>query len=345
MRCAALNTGPDFHLLDHIAPLSHLIQMPLFLTDEKNYELTLRYYPKIEAHYMPDLEHNLAQFAERFDVLFECKYWAPYLKRLFRDLYRKNMVLVFCPHGQSDKGYSTPLLAPYAEQDIVLRYGELMKEMLSDLNVKSNSVRIGNYRLHFYLQNKMFFDAIAEKEIFSQLSPQKKTLLYAPTWRDADQATSFFRWAPSLLSELPDDWNLILKIHPLLEQRDPANYYKIAALADRSNTLLVSEFPLVYPLLARSDAYLGDYSSVGYDFLTFRRPMFFFLNPSLPRGKLHSCGIILDSPKNLFRNMDPYLVKDQIALEHHAFGDAMSEKEIRREILKKCLEIQEKDTA
>ena len=127
MRCAAVNSGPDFHLLDHIAPLAHLMNMPLLLTEEKNFELARRYYPQVDAQYHPDLEHRLSFLAEQFDALFECKYWAPHLKRLFRDLYRKDMRLVFCPHGQSDKGYAAPLLSLYSTQDLVLLYGELLK--------------------------------------------------------------------------------------------------------------------------------------------------------------------------------------------------------------------------
>ncbi len=300
MRLAALNTGPDFHLLDHIAPLASLMNMPLFLTEEKNSELAEKYYPQVQSIYLPDLEHRLSYFADTFDALFECKYWAPHLKQLFSDLYSKNMRLVFCPHGQSDKGYATPLLAPYMEQDIVLVYGQLMQEMLRELKVPARSVVVGNFRHTFYLAHQSFYDELVEKEIFSHLPRNKKTLLYAPTWNDADQATSFFESAPALFSEIPEEWNLLIKVHPLLEQRDPVHYYRIAALAERPNIHLLSEFPPIYPILARADAYLGDYSSVGYDFLPFGRPMLFLVKPSLPQGRLHACGTILHSPHSIF---------------------------------------------
>ena len=333
MRCAAFNTGPDFHQLDHIAPLANAMKMPLILTEEKNFELAQRYYPITETEYFPDLEHRLSDLADRFEALFECKYWQPHLKSLFRDLFRKEMQLVFCPHGQSDKGYSAPLLAPYSTQDLVLLYGDLLKEMLGELGVAANFALTGNYRLSFYLENKSFYDSIAEKEVFSHLPKENKTLLYAPTWRDADEATSFFQWAPLLFEEIPSHWNLLLKLHPLLEQRDPARFYRIAALADRrSNIVLVSEFPPVYPLLARADAYLGDYSSVGYDFLYFQRPMFFLLHPSLPLGKLHSCGTVLDSPKTLFSKIEQNesLAIEQKCLYLHAFGETKID--LRKEV-------------
>lgn len=312
------------------------MKMPLFTTEEKNFDLASRYYPQVHAQYAPDLEHNLGLIAQQFDALFECKYWAPHLKSLFRDLFRKEMRLVFCAHGQSDKGYATPLLLPYSTQDFVLLYGDLLKEMISELGAKANFAFTGNYRLAFYQQFKTFYDEIADREIFSLLPRNNRTLLYAPTWSDADQSTSFFESASLLFSELPPDWNLILKLHPLLEQREPSRFYRIAALADKKpNILLVSEFPPVYPILSRADAYLGDYSSVGYDYLFFQRPMYFLLHPTLPKGRLQACGTLLDSLKTLFSELEkPKNFREkQASLYRHAFGENRTEEEVRKNIL------------
>lgn len=304
MRKAALNTGPDFHLLDHIGPLSFLNDMPLFIEDEKNFTLSSHYYPMVKAEYLPDIERSLGFFAQNFDILYECKYWQPHLKQLFKDLYNKDMRLIFCSHGQSDKGYATPLLSPYSTQEEALIYGDLLKDMLQEMNISANLMVTGNYRLAFYQKHKGFYDALAEREIFSRLPKNQKTVLYAPTWKDADQSTSFFNSAKSLFSSFPDNWNLIVKVHPLLEMRNPAEYYHLAALIEKKpNRLLVSEFPPVYPILAKSDIYLGDYSSVGYDFLYFERPMFFSLHPNLPKGRIHSCGAILNDPADLFAEL------------------------------------------
>jgi hypothetical protein len=303
MRCAALNTGLEFHSLDHIAPLADQMQMPLLITEERTAELARHYYPWVEIRLMPDLEFRLAEIAEQFDVLFECKYWAPHLKSLFKNLYHKDMHLVFCPHGQSDKGFQAPLLAPYALQDSVLLYGNLMIQMLKELAIWpsiSQYAIVGNYRLQFYQRHRSFYDSLIAKEI--PLDPKRRTLLYAPTWRDADAATSFFEHGVKVISQLPSDWNLIVKVHPLLEQRDPAHFYAIAALVDKQpNAFLVHECPLVYPLLARADVYLGDASSVGYDFLFFERPLYFF--PSETPGRLRSCGQVIDPDRNIYAQL------------------------------------------
>lgn len=318
MRCAALNTGSDFHLLDHIAPLAEWIQMPLITTEELNTTLARHYYPQVEVLYVPDLEFKLGDIAATFDVLFECKYWQPHLKTLFRQLFNKEMHLVFCPHGQSDKGYRTPLLAPYAEQDAVLLYGPLMIDMLKQLNIPiPNHAIVGNYRLEFYRKYRPFYDALAAQEI--PLNPSKKTLLYAPTWRDADDASSFFKYGAQIIAELPADWNLILKLHPLIEQRSPAEFYALSGLAEKkSNLFLIDKFPPVYPLLAMADVYLGDHSSVGYDFLSFNRPLYFL--PTDAPGRLHASGTTVDPSKNIYGQLEHAQPKDHTALYQLAFS-------------------------
>lgn len=329
MRCAAFNTGSEFHMLDHIAPLAELMQMPIITTEEQNFELACRYYPQVKTHLISDLEFKLSEIAEQFDVLFECKFWGSHLKSLFKQFYNKDMRLVFCPHGQSDKGIQS--LAQYPLQDVVLLYGDLLIEMLQKLNLWpkiTNYAFVGNYRLQFYRKYQTFYDQLANEEVFSKLNSQNKTLLYAPTWKDADQSTSFFTHGAKVISQLPTDWNLILKLHPLLEQRDPAQFYKIATLIDqRPNAILLNEFPPVYPILSRADAYLGDFSSVGYDYLAFNRPLFFF--PSKLSGKLHSCGRMIDPDTNIYAQLDkanPFEEK-QRELYRFAFKEILNPKD------------------
>ncbi len=316
MRYAAFNTGPDYHLLDHIAPLAEWFQCPLFVTEELNDELAKRFYPQVTVHFTPDLEFRLGDIAKEFDILFECKYWQPHLKLLFQTLYKKEMRLVFCPHGQSDKGYQAPVLAPYALQDAILVYGNLMLDMLKELGIKAPEHHIvGNYRLAFYQKYRTFYDSLVPR-----IDPSKKTLLYAPTWQDLDDASSFFRYGSKVISELPTDWNLLLKIHPLLKLRNPIQYDLLFDQIQKPNLYWIDEFPPIYPILALADVYLGDASSVGYDFLYFEKPLYFF--PTQNPGKLHACGTILDTTKPLYPQFEkPHLKKEeQKALYQYAFG-------------------------
>jgi CDP-glycerol glycerophosphotransferase (TagB/SpsB family) len=287
------------------------------------------YYPEVEVRCWPDLPFRLRDLAEEFDTLFNCQYWEPSFKECFRTLFHKEMELVFCPHGQSDKGYKSPLLELYKFQDVVLLYGQLLQDMLIELNIWDETKahrHIGNYRQSYHQLHQVRERKLAEQAIFSKLSPLNKTLLYAPTWKDADGATSFFLESERLIRQLPSDWNLILKLHPLLAERDPALFYRMTTLEERKpNFVVVHQFPLIYAILERIDAYLGDYSSIGYDVLAFRKPMFFWQLPHLPPARLHTCGQILDSKEPPFKQIEQGMkvakqfVEKQSALYKYAF--------------------------
>lgn len=95
-----------------------------------------------------------------------------------------------------------------------------------------------------------------------------------------------------MIATLPDNHNLIVKLHPNLVQQEA---FKVETLIEKyqgkQNLLFLTEFPPVYPLLALVDVYIGDMSSVGYDFLAFDRPMF-FLNQNL-RDRENDMGLYL----------------------------------------------------
>lgn len=290
MRWSALHLGAE-HLLDHIAPLCDHLNMPLYAED-----LTLikKYYPQIQTIEIDHLEKSWGMLAQKTDVLFRCGYWPKHLKKMMLDLFQKDMYFVFCPHGQSDKGLHSSLLEPYAEQELVILYGPLMQEMLDARGIgsKIKSVTIGNYRLSFSQRHQRFYNQLVQKEIFSHLKNQP-TILYAPTWQDIEDSSSFFHFGRRLIEQAPFHWNVIVKPHPLIEDRHPVHYHSILSAAQKkTNVLILERFPPIYPLLQRIDVYLGDGSSVGYDFLFFERPMFFL--PSKYPGRLTECGMMLD---------------------------------------------------
>lgn len=305
--CAVLSTHKT-SFLDHIAPLASLLEIPLLVNDEKNRERLQRYYPEVQVRYLADLEFHLREIAEEFDVLFNCDYWSVAQRCAFQLYTQKRIQLVFCPHGQSDKGYKSPFLTPYGWQETILLYGSLMQEMLQSLQLWEQipkKVIVGNYRHVYYERYKDRMRRQVEEEVFSRFEKKQKTLLYAPTWNDLEGSGTFFEWGERLLQELPADWNLVLKVHPEISEKEPALYYQLSLLEEkRPNFLLVEDFPLVYPLLEKIDVYLGDYSSIGYDCLVFQKPLYFFQKPHLTDALLHSCGSILDPKKPLFLQIE-----------------------------------------
>lgn len=330
-RYCAVNTSSEIFYLDHICPLASLLKIPLIVSDEKNAALTQKYYSEVDLHYFPDLDFRLGELADRFDALISCDYWRPELRFQFSYLYRKDMRLILCPHGQSDKGYKAPSLAPYSYQREVLLYGDLMKKMLQELGLFdsiASPITVGNFRYLYYQTFKEKLSKIVEREVFSHLNPGCKTLLYAPTWKDLDGSTSFFEGIEKLFKEAPKDWNVIVKMHPLLASRDLGFLDRLSFFQEKHrNFLFLHELPFVYPILERIDAYLGDYSSVGYDVLAFQKPMFFFKAKDLPEAKLHTCGQILEDANDLFSSIEKGLkvavryVPLQQALYSKAFNE------------------------
>lgn len=302
LRSAAISTGPDTHL-DHLSPICALMNIPLIVLDEKNALLAKEFYPQIEIQSMEPQELSLDFLASQLDVIYECgKFWALELLPLLQLLYQKKMRIVFCPHGNSDK--ETAVFYKQGEffQDISLIYGKQMREVMKRnqaLKTVNHLIEIGNVRRSFYLHHKNHFDQIAQKTIFSHLDPRKKTLLYAPTWHTKESPSSFFKHCSHLIDQLSIDYNLIVKLHPLLEESHPAEtFYVMEKYKEKkSPAFFLKEFPAIYCLLEKIDLYMGDFSSIGYDFLIYDRPMI-FLNPRDKKSPLHQCGQCVEETKN-----------------------------------------------
>ena len=80
MRCCAWNNSPTSQFVDHISPLSSLMDMPLIISHENNAVLTAKYYPEVKVRYWPDLEFRLKELAEEFDAVFACDFSLPKIK-------------------------------------------------------------------------------------------------------------------------------------------------------------------------------------------------------------------------------------------------------------------------
>lgn len=343
-KAAAIHLDRDFHILDHIVPLAYVLKIPLIIAEEQSFELCKTYYPMVESRFIPYGELSNEYVVNNFDFLFACKFWQIGYSEFLRNRFGKNIKLIFCPHGHSEKGRiaTAQLLESYIYQDGVLLYGEGLKELLQENEVWDkirNFAFISNYRASFYLENRTFYDALIDK-MTSHLSKKNKTILYAPTWKDAEDSTSFFFFYPKLIEQLGSDFNLIVKLHPLLEERNPSLFYATLKNFERDNVLILHDFPPVYPVLNKVDLLLGDYSSVNYDFLFFKKPLFFL--ESERNLLIHKAAKIL--PKSAHKNIFSYISQElpkwpqkitqlQEDLYHHTFGKLMHINEIRERIV------------
>ncbi len=346
---AALNFGEDMiYRLDHLMPLCDLLQMPLFVHDRYSYELCEALYPANNAKILEEKEslNTLAQF----DLLFVSdKFTARDLGQLLRTFCHKNVRFFYVPHGNSDKGHITLKMDQFQWQDMALIYGKQMHQRLQQFDLLRKirqTVRIGNLRKQYYLRHQKFFDRKTQ-QAFPQLAEKKFTILYAPTWNDGENTSSFSLICSKLAKSLPNDCRIIIKLHPFLEKFSPQD---VACLTERyrdhENVLVTSSFPLVYPLLQQSDVYLGDFSSMGYDFLYFNRPMF-FIDPDCRKSSssedkyLYRCGI--EIPKSSWNNPLSYIfahLKQNSRLKElrretysYAFDEDYSMETLKKEIL------------
>ena len=216
-------------------------------------------------------------------------------------LHQKCLINVWCPHGNSDKGHSSYFMEGLSKEKRAFVYGQKMMDFLKEKGAfeqLEDLFILGNYRYKYYLQHIEFYQNILEEKL--PINRKHRTLLYAPTWKDSERSSSFEIAHSFLINSVPKDWNLIIKPHPHL---------KCSIKSPKENVIILEDFPPIYPLLQSIDVYLGDMSSIGYDFLTFRRPLFFYnpqnRNPNEDQGLyLTQCGTIIDTNENPFEKID-----------------------------------------
>jgi hypothetical protein len=330
-RWIAIHTGAP-HYLDHLGVLCMELGLLLYLTEPATFQTAKKFYPGLQCKLVSPAELSLDSLATHFDAIFESGHlWALELKPLFEMLHNKNMRIVYCPHGNSDKGYSqTPV-----PKDISLVYGSHMIDHLTKTKSPMNAAVVtGNYRYAHYRKIQKFYDDLLKEELGS-LDPARKTIFYAPSWPDGENPTSFLESAERVIEEVGKFYNVIVRWHPFLDDLYPVETQQLLGKYEgRKGVVFLGEFPCIYPILNASDGYLGDFSSIGYDFLAFNRPLF-FLDSHF--GKLYACGLQLDLNSHFGKSMvnyrdTPQLQKRREELYLDAFGKERNGKEILEDL-------------
>lgn len=347
----ALIYGKEPHHLDHLAPLCALLSIPLVVTEEKIASLARTFYPHVElilADYLTAPEFIVS----RFDTLFYCTPRDLFDEVFFfaEQLLQKRVRTIWCPHGNSDKGHSIYFMEALHKEKAALVYGKQMIDFLKNKKVFDQLkayCSTGNYRYAFYLQHKSFYDQLVKEHVLSHLPPGKRTILYAPTWQDYERSASFFEALPHLANP-PSDMRLLVKLHPnTLEQEDPMIEALLQECSSHPRVHFILDFPCIYPLLEITDLYIGDMSSIGYDFLIYDRPLF-FLNPNNRDAKkdpglyLFRCGkeIQKEEYARIYEIIDDYFHFNlhpfsQIRKEvyTYAFGHLVPLKELKKRVI------------
>jgi CDP-glycerol glycerophosphotransferase (TagB/SpsB family) len=126
-------------------------------------------------------------------------------------------------------------------------------------------------------------DELTKKEISNpnlKKFDQKKVILYAPTWREYGNKTSFFPFEDYNESKLIDfleqhDIYLLLRGHRLEMNLLQEEYSSLINQSQRIVLADQKQFPNIPELLQISTAIITDYSSIYLDFLILKRPIIF----------------------------------------------------------------------
>jgi len=303
---AGLVYGPMPHHLDHIAIIAHMMSIPLIVTEESLATQAKLYYPGLKVIYW-DPSCVAENLVSSFETIF-CSMPRPLFDEAFffaQKLLKKKVRTIWLPHGNSDKGYQAPSMEALEHDTTAWVYGQKMIDFLKEKKVFDHLdvTVVGNFRYAYYQKHRAFYDGLVDQII----PTTKKVILYAPTWKDTENSSSFDEAFPILIKNLPPEYALVVKPHPNLVT---------AEIPQRSDVFSLKDFPPIYPLLNRTAIYIGDMSSIGYDFLTFNRPMY-FLNPNRRDPKndpglfLHRCGATIN-PEDYDKLYD--LLDDQVHL-------------------------------
>lgn len=341
MRCAIFAfTYVD---IDHIAPMAYILGLPLIICDKKSKFICQTCYPQIKIEYVDQSFFSFENLWKNYDLIIHSfKPWATRMRLFVDTTYRKQIQLVYCPHGNSDKVYTYTHADSITHHDHQFVYGNQMREYMTKYsNCKTDfTLQVtGNYRRKFYKKYKQHFDELAKNTLFSKFKKKQTTLLYAPTWKDPNANTSFLKQFKGIIQACPKNLNLLIKIHPNLEQNYPAETHYLLQNSDRFPNIIANfDFTPTLPVIDGCDAYLGDYSSVGYEFLATHKPMFFLTNDDFP-SPIHHCGLVIpkEDEANPFpfiqKNLNSDYSKEQQALYDHAFDDSVSFDTIQKEFL------------
>lgn len=343
MKPLAIDPQPHLTYIDHLMPLCDLVEAPLLCIHEEVANAARLYYPPSKIIVDEGDNYALEAPLQDYDTLI---YVERYRKRkntfLFHEhMARKNCRSLFALHGNSNKNRGTFWVEGFVDEDIVLVYGQHMLDFLEEKGVRSRLSHLivaGNYRLAYYEKHKAFFDE--QTRFFDTLKKGRAALLYAPTWISSDKtmpstdATTFFDAYPYLFDHLPPSFCLFVKLHPLLSYHFPNEISQIKEkYSSVDHLIFIDDFPFIYPLLDQMDCYIGDYSSIGYDFLAFDRPLLF-----LQEGQgapLECCGTIVSKYTTIYDAIEKSLsCKNALSstrkeVYHYVFG---SPQNLRQEI-------------
>lgn len=184
--------------------------------------------------------------------------------------FRKTQCKVNTWHGTAFKGDNNKFSNNYNLFDYFIAENELTYNVFrkrDSFDFRGEIKKIGMPRNDILIRNN---DEI-RMSVYNELGvPQnKKLLLYAPTFREADDIEAFSidfnKLQSSLMSRFGGEWVILFRYHHM-----QANKSFISGGVD------VGDYPDVQRLMAAADILITDYSSVMWDFSLMYKPVFLY---------------------------------------------------------------------
>ena len=306
----------SIHQIPSFIHIARVLGGIVFTDDRGSHDILRQYYADVNCEFYPDLQ----LLRERLTFLQPEAVVQP-------DYYKKKLALPFQTlhiqvfHGASDKRYG--ISSRTHGYDFFLIAGERGRARKTAAGI----LKPGNYAMVGYPKADRIFRGEFDKEIAKRemgLDPSRPTILYAPTWRDAKQNSSLPRFCFEIMSNLPADYNLLVKPHPNTKRFDRKYYTlltRLAAAKPEQIKLLGFAHDAI-PVMAGADLLLSDISTVAQEFLCFQRPMVFLDPRRIPMGKkkiwLWRCGPVVKKRGMVWNTVREALAHpDQYARERH----------------------------
>ena len=194
------------------------------------------------------------------------------LKTIDRDITVKNNAFYIGNHTWGLKRYLVRIIMPewFVVADLMIATSDKVKGYFYSA-FGSKKIEVTGYPRNDIISDPNLYrkNLVFEHNIIDSIST-KKTILYAPTFRDTDR---FER-------ETPIEWQ---RLNNLLKKNDTTfliklhrHDYSIAMKENYSHIRVLENESDMYPLFSKVDLLITDYSSIFFDFLLTDKPVLFY---------------------------------------------------------------------
>lgn len=204
--------------------------------------------------------------------------------------------------------------------DLILCFGPYQREALAAVT-DSTIVEVG------YPRFDTFFELEPRRRVLLESmngDPAKRTVVWLPTWKNL----SSVGWHDAAIAALTSEFNVFVKLHPLMSQQEPD---KVAALRALGFTLVIADSSDNIPLYVMADWVLCDYGGPAFGAIYTDRNLLLLDVPEAEADSMLGEA----SPDLLIRQVIPHVAPGSATALREVLGDAAlwdEQRRVRREL-------------